>query len=88
MQSHIKFCDARAIRFDLEQGNVINKGQRERMDNVPSVDEANTLLYQYLRNDPAVETLQSAASVLKDAPNTTGTNKGFAREIVKFLFPQ
>ena len=55
------------------------------MDSVLSVDDANTLLYQCLRNDPAVETLQSAASALMTAPNTTGMNKGFAREIETFL---
>ena len=60
-------------------------GQCQQMDSVLSVDDANTLLYQCLRNDPAVETLQSAASALMTAPNTTGMNKGFAREIETFL---
>ena len=69
----------------MEQGKVISAGQRQQMDSVLSVDDANTLLYQCLRNDPAVETLQSAAFALKNASNTTGMNRGFAREIETFL---
>ena len=83
--SHIKFCDAKVIRFDLERGNVITLGQRQQMESTLSVARANELLYQFLRNDPALETLQGAAEALKNSSETTNMNKEFARTIEDFL---
>ena len=55
------------------------------MDKALSVADANSLFYQFLRNDPAPETLEAAAKVLKEAPNTTNMNKSFAKNIEDFL---
>ena len=85
LQSHIKYCDAKAIRFDLELEHVISKGQRQQLDSTLSVADANNLFYQFLYNDPSPVTLAAAAKVLKKAPNTTNMNKAFAKVIEDFL---
>ena len=84
-ESHIKFCNAKAIRFDLEREHVISQGQRQQLDSALSVADANSLFYQFLHNDPAPETLEAAAKVLKEAPDTTNMNKRFAKVIEDFL---
>ena len=84
-ESHIKYCNAIAIRFDLQHQRVIFEGQRQQLDSASSVAAANNLFYQFLRNDPDPETLEAAAKVLKEAPNTTKTNKMFAKVIEDFL---
>ena len=84
-QSDLKYCDARAIRFDLERQHVISQGQRQQLDNASSTTAANNLFYQFLQNDPAPETLEAAAKVLKEAPDTTNMNKKFAKVIEDFL---
>ena len=85
-ESDLKYCDAKAIRFDLEHEHVISQGQRQQLDSALSVAAANDLFYQFLHNDPAPETLEAAAKVLKEAPNTTNMNKKFAKVIKDFLF--
>ena len=84
-ESHIKYCNAQEIRFDLERQHVISQGQRQQLDSTLSVDAANSLFYQFLCNDPAAKTLGAAAKVLKEAPKTTNTNKSFAKVIEDFL---
>ena len=84
-ESHIKHCNAKAMRFDLEREHVISQGQRQQFDSTLSAADANTLFYQCLRNDPAPETLKAAAKVLKKAPYTTNMNKRFAKVIEDFL---
>ena len=84
-ESHIKYCDAHVVRFDLEREHVISQGQRQQLDSISSVAAANSLFYQFLHNDPAPETLEAAAKVLKEAPNTTNMNKSFANVIEDFL---
>ena len=64
---------------------VINDGQREQIDRAQSKSEAADLFYQFLYDDPAEETLQDAAAVLRDAPSTTKTNKLFSSAIEDFL---
>ena len=83
--SHIQHCNAQAIRFDLERKHVISQEQRERLDNALTVAAANSLFHQFLHNDPAPETLEAAAKVLQEAPNTTNMNKKFAKIIEDFL---
>ena len=84
-KSHIKYCDVKAIHFDLEREHVISQGQRQQLDSALSVADANDLFYQFLRNDPASVTLEAAAKVLKEVPNTTNVNKRFAKVIEDFL---
>ena len=84
-ESHIKYCNAKEIRFDLELEQVISLGQRQQLDSALSVADANSLFYQFLRNDPAPKTLEAAAKVLQEAPNTTNMNKKFAKVIEDFL---
>ena len=84
-ESHIEYCDAKAIRFDLEREHVISQGQRQRLDDALSVAAANDLFYQFLHNDPAPKTLEGAAKVLQEAPKTTNMNKKFAKVIEDFL---
>ena len=84
-KSHIKYCDVKAIHFDLEREHVISQGQRQQLDSTLSEAAANDLFYQFLRNDPAPETLGAAAKVLKEAPYTTNMNKVFARAIEDFV---
>ena len=86
-QGHIKHCNAKVVRFDLERQNVISQGQRQQLDSTLSVAAANDLFYQFLHNDPAPETLEAAAKVLKEARNTTNMNKRFAKVIEDFLNP-
>ena len=83
--NHLQHCDVRAIRFDLEREHVISQGQREQLDNSLTVAAANDLFHQFLHKDPATKTLEAAAKVLKEAPNTTGMNKKFAKDIEDFL---
>ena len=84
-ESDLMFCDAKAIRFDLEREHVISQGQRQQLDNALSVADANDLFYQFLHNDPAPKTLETAAKILQKAPNTTKMNKKFAKVIEDFL---
>ena len=84
-ESHIKHCNVKIIRFDLKRGRVISQGQREQLDYALSVADANDLFYQFLHDDPAPKTLEAAAKVLKEAPNTTNMNKRFAKVIEDFL---
>ena len=84
-ESHIKHCNALAIRFELERQHVISQGQRQQLDSALSAADANSLFYQFLRYDPAPETLGAAAKVLKEAPKTTNMNKRFAKVIEDFL---
>ena len=84
-ESHIKYCDTKEIRFDLEREHVISQGQRQQLDSTSSAAAANDLFYQFLHNDPAPETLGAAAKVLQEAPNTTNMNKKFANVIEDFL---
>ena len=84
-ESHIKHCNTKVVRFDLEREHAISQGQRQQMDSSLSVADANNLFHQFLHNDPAPETLKAAAKVLKEAPNTTYTNKSFAKAIEVFL---
>ena len=84
-ESHIKYCDAQAVRFDLEREHAISHGQRQQLDSASSVNAANNLFYQFLHNDPAPETLEAAAKVVKEAPNTTNMNRSFAKVIEDFL---
>ena len=84
-ESDLMFCDAKAIRFDLEREQVISQGQRQQLDTALSVADANSLFYQFLHNDPAPKTLGAAAKVLQEAPNTTNMNKKFAKVIEDFL---
>ena len=83
--SIFKFSNTHAVRFDLEHQRVISLGQRQQLDSASSVAAANSLFYQFLHNDPAPETLEAAAKVLKEAPNTTNMNKRFAKVIEEFL---
>ena len=75
----------REVRFIMERMNVINKGQRQELDKCKSDYEANNLLYQFLCDDPAPETLEGAANILKSAPGTTNMNKSCAKAIEEFL---
>ena len=84
-QGHIKHCNAKAIRFDLECERVISQGQRQQLDDALSVAAANDLFYQFLHNDPAPKTLGAAAKALQEAPDTTNMNKHFAKVIKDFL---
>ena len=84
-EGYIKFCNAKAVCIDLEREHVISTGQRQRLESSQSVAESNRLFYQFLRNDPAPETLKGAAKVLKNASETTNTNKTFATSIETFL---
>ena len=81
----IKFCDAKAVCTDLEREHVISTGQRQQLESSQSVAESNRLFYQFLRNDPAPETLKGLAKVLKNASGTTNMNKTFATLIETFL---
>ena len=83
--SHIKHCNVLVVRFDLEREHVISQGQRERLDSALTVAAANNLSYEFLHNDPSPETLEAAAKVLKESPNTTKMNKRFAKVIEDFL---
>ena len=84
-ESHIKYCDTKVVRFDLEREHAITQGQRQQLDSTSSVADANDLFYQFLYNDPAPKTLEAAAKVLEKAPNTTNMNKMFAKVIEDFL---
>ena len=84
-KSHIKFCNIKEIRFDLECQHVISEDQRQQLDSALSVAAANNLFYQFLHDDPAPETLKAAAKVLRESPNTTNVNKRFAKVIEDFL---
>ena len=83
--SHIKHCNVKVICSDLEHGRVISQGQRERLDNASDTAAANNLFYQFLRSDPASKTLEAAAKVLKEAPDSINPNKTFAEVIEDFL---
>ena len=84
-ESLIKHCNAQVICFDLEDKHVISLGQRQQLGSTLSVAEANSRFYQFLHDDPAPETLKTAAKVLKEAPGTTHMNKMFAKVIEDFL---
>ena len=84
-ESDIKFCDVKVVRFDLERQHVISQGQRQQLDKALSVADTNDLFYQFLHNDPSPETLEAAAKVLMEAPNTTNMNRRFAKVIEDFL---
>ena len=83
--SHVKYCNVVDIRFDLVDKKVINDGKRQQIENAKSKSDAADLFYQFLYNDPAEETLQDAAAVLRDAEATTKTNQKFAKVIEDFL---
>ena len=84
-ESHIKHCNAFAIRSNLRQKRIINLGQKQQLDSSLSVAAANELFYQFLCSDPTPETLSVAAKVLSEASDTTNMNKRFAKEIEQFL---
>ena len=81
----MQFCNVVDIRFDLETKKVINTGQRQQIEKAQRKSEAAVLFYQFLYDDPAPETLQGAAAVLRDAPKTNVTNKLFSKAIENFL---
>ena len=85
-ESHIKYCNTRAIRSNLYKEGIINLEQKQQLDNSSSsVAAANDLFYQFLCNDPTPETLLAAAEVLSKTPGTTNMNKRFAKKIEQFL---
>ena len=84
-ESHIKHCNAFAIRSNLRQKRIINLGQNQQLDSSLNVAAANDLFYQFLCSDPTPETLLAAAKVLSETPDTTNMNKRFAKEIEHFL---
>ena len=84
-ESHIKHCNAFAIRSNLRQKRIINLGQNQQLDSSLSVAAANDLFYQFLCSDPTPEKLLAAAKVLSEAPDTTSMNRRFAKEIEQFL---
>ena len=85
-ESHIKYCNTRAIRSNLHKEGIINLEQKQQLDNSSSsVAAANDLFYQFLCSDPTPETLLAAAKVLNEAPDTTNMNRRFAKEIEHFL---
>ena len=81
----MQYCNVVDICFDLETKKVINTEQRQQIDLARSKSEAALLFYQFLRYDPAPETLQDVAAVLRDAPKTSMTNKLFSKAIEDFL---
>ena len=81
----IKHCNARVICSDLYEGKAISLGQKQQLNSSLSVAAANDLFRQFLCDDPAAATLQAAARVLREAPDTTNMNKRFAKAIVHFL---
>ena len=84
-EEYIKFCNAKALSTDLEREHVLSTEQRQQLESSRTVAESNRHFYQFLRNDPAPETLKRAAKVLKNASETTFTNKLFATSIESFL---
>ena len=84
-ESHIKHCNAFAIRSNLRQKRIINLGQNQQLDSSLNVAAANDLFYQFLCSDPTPETLSATAKVLSETPDTTNMNKRFAKEIEQFL---
>ena len=84
-ESHLKYCNAKKVSSKLERDKVIDKAQKQQIDKCQSNADANELLYQFLCEDPAPETLKGASEVLKSAPGTTNMNKKCAKAIEDFL---
>ena len=84
-ESHIKHCNAFAIRSNLRKEGIINLGQNQQLDSSLNVAAANDLFYQFLCSDPTPETLLAAAKVLSETPDTTNMNKRLAKKIEQFL---
>ena len=85
-ESHLKYCNVKKVSSKLERDKVIDQGQKQQIDKCQSNAEANELFHQFLRKDPAPETLKGAAKVLESAPETTNMNKRCAKVIEAFLF--
>ena len=84
-ESHLKYCNVKSLSYRLEGEEVINAAQKQQLENCQSVAERNDLFHQFLRGNPAPETLKGAAKVLKNAPGTTNMNKRCAKIIEDFL---
>ena len=82
-ESHLKFCNVKSISCVLEKDSVIDKAQKQQIDKCQGMADASELFYQFLREDPAPETLKGAAKALKNAP--TKINKRCAEAIEAFL---
>ena len=84
-ESHLKYCNVESISYKLERQEVIDKAQKQQMDKCQSNAEANELFHQFLRDDPAPETLKGAAEVLENSSETSNMNKSCAKVIKEFL---
>ena len=85
MESHLTYCNVKSLSYRLEGEQVINAAQKQQMNQCLSNAEANELFHQFLREDPAPETLKGAAKVLENAPGTTSMNRRCATAIDHFL---
>ena len=84
-ESDLQHCNVKKVSSKLERDEVIDKAQKQQIDNCKTKVEANELLYQFLCDDPAPKTLKDAAEVLKNAPGTTNMNTKCAKAIEDFL---
>ena len=73
------------VSSELEGDKIIDKAQKEQIDKCQSKAEANELFHQFLRDDPAPETLKGAAEVLENSSETSNMNKSCAKVIKEFL---
>ena len=85
-ESDLQHCNVKKVASKLERDKVIDRDQKQQIDKCQSNASANELLYKFLCDDPAPETLKGAAEVLKSAPGTTNMNKRCAKAIEAFLF--
>ena len=85
LEEVLKYCNVKKVSSKLERDKVIKKAQKEQMDKCQSIADANELFHQFLRDDPAPETLKGAAEVLENSSETTNMNKKCAKAIEDFL---
>ena len=81
----MQYCHVKKVSSKLERDKVIDKAQKQQIDNCLNDFDANELFHHFLCDDPAPETLKGAAEVLKNAPGTTNMNKKCAKAIEDFV---
>ena len=84
-KDNLQYCNVKKVASKLERDKVIDKDQKQQIDKCQGNASANELLYKFLCDDPAPETLKGAAKVLKNAHGTTNMNKKCAKIIEDFL---
>ena len=79
-----EYCDIRRIAASLLSKNMIGRGQSDNLIKASTPEEAASLCYSYLYNDPSVNKLEKLSTALRE-DERCDSHKRLAEKIDQFL---